>query len=121
MPYFAVNASASSADRGAVPDVTARTLARSVPGQVGLQHHAQRGGHQRHGAWSMPAHRVGPSIEVEAFQQDEGSGLGDALQHPEHPADVHERRVDDGDAAPQFCRRRRLAESGPITLRASMS
>ena len=29
MPYFSVNASASSADSGAVPDVTARMLSRS--------------------------------------------------------------------------------------------
>ena len=33
MPYFSVNASASSADSGAVPDVTARMLARSSRGR----------------------------------------------------------------------------------------
>ena len=50
MPNFSVNASASSADSGAVPEVTARTLARSSRVQIGMQHHPQRGRHQRYRA-----------------------------------------------------------------------
>ena len=71
MPNFSVNASASSADSGAVPDVTARMLARSSRRQVGVQHHAQRGGHQRHRAGPVPAHGVGPLVELEPLQQRE--------------------------------------------------
>ncbi len=104
MPNFSVNASASSADSGAVPEVTARMLARSSRVQVGVQHHPQRGGHQRHRAGSVPAHRVGPLVELEAVQQHERPCLGDALQHPEHAADVHQRGVDDRDAAAEFRR-----------------
>ena len=43
-----------------------------------------------------------PSVELEAFQQHKGSRLGDALQHPEDAADMHQRRVDDRDAAAQL-------------------
>ena len=70
----------------------------------------------------MPAHGIGPPVELESLQQHERPGLGDALQHPEHAADVHQRRVDDRDAPAQL---RSVATTGPvsapITLRASMS
>ena len=99
MPNFSVNASASSAESGAVPDVTARMPSRSSRRQLGVQHHAQCGGHQRHRAGPVPAHRVGPPVEVEAVQQRERPCLCDALQHPEHAADVHQRCVDDRDTA----------------------
>ena len=90
--------------------------------QVGVQHRPQCGGHQRYRAGPVLAHRLQPSVELEAFQQHEGSRLGDTLQHPEHAADVHQRRVDDRDAASQLGEApAHGAESGPITLRASMS
>ena len=44
------NASASSGSSGAVPETTERTLARSARIEVGLEHHAQRGGHEADGA-----------------------------------------------------------------------
>ena len=62
-----------------------------------------------------------PTVESsKRRQQDERSRLGDALQHPEHAADVHQRGVDDRDAAPRFGGG---ADSAPVpcTLRASMS
>ena len=60
----------------------------------------------------MPAHRIGPLVELEPVQHREGSGLGDALQHPEDSADVHEGRVDDRDAAANLRRRRRPVRLG---------
>ncbi len=78
-----------------------------LPTQVGMQHHPQRGRHQRYRAWPMRPHCFGPTVELESLQQHERSRLGYTLQYPEHPADMHERRVDDRDTAPQLRRRRR--------------
>ncbi len=106
MPNFSVNASASSADRGAVPEVTARMLCQILARQIGMQHHAQGRGHQRHRPRPMPAHRVGPPVQLESIQQGERPCLADTLQHAEDAADVHHRGVDDRDTLTQFRRRR---------------
>jgi hypothetical protein len=97
MPYFSVNASASSADNGAVPEVTARTLSRSS---------------RRRSEWSTMRSAVGTSDTARGrcralmaqrsnsnCSNSRRSGLSDALQHPENATDVHERCVDDRDAA----------------------
>ena len=112
MPYFSVKASESSADSGAVPQVTARMLSRSARGQVGVQHRPQCGRYQRDGAGPVFAHRGGPCVEFESFQQHKGSRLRDALQHPENAADMHQWRVDDRDAAAKLGRRRCLLGFG---------
>ena len=83
-----------------------------VARQVGMQHRAQGRGHQRHRLRPVPAHGVGPPVELEAVQQRERPCLADALQDAEHAADVHQRGVDDRDAASQFGRRCRDAEIG---------
>ena len=49
MPYLAVNASASSGTSGAVPETTDRTLLEVGGVDVGVEHHAQRGGHEARG------------------------------------------------------------------------
>ncbi len=69
-----------------------------------MQDGAQRGRHQRHRLRPVPAHRIGPLIQLEAVQQCERPSLADALQDPEHSADVHQRGVDDRDPTPQFRR-----------------
>ena len=49
----------------------------------------------------MPADRVGPLVDAEAFEQAEGPTVVHALQDAEEPAEVHQRRVDDRDAGTQ--------------------
>ncbi len=106
MPNFCWKASASSAESGAVPDVTARMLLEVLAAEVGVQHHSQCGGYQRHRPGAMPAYGVGPRLQLEPLQQDERPGLRNTLQHPEHAADVYQRCVDDRDAAADVRRRR---------------
>ena len=69
-----------------------------------MQHGAQGRGNQRHRLRPMPAHGVGPSVELEAIQQRERPRFADALQDAEHAADVHQWGVDDRDATPRFGR-----------------
>ena len=69
--------------------------------EVGVEHHAQRGRHEAGGGGPVAAHRVDPAVDREPLEQRERPAVADALQHPEEPAEVHERRVDDGDALAQ--------------------
>ena len=104
MPNFSVNASASSADKRCRARGDRADALQVVASQVGMQHGAQRGGNQRHRLRPMPAHGVGPPVELEAIQQGERPRFADTLQDAEHAADVHQRGVDDRDAAAQFRR-----------------
>ncbi len=73
--------------------------------EVGLEHHAQRGGHEAGGGRAVAADRVDPALDREPLEQRERPAVADALQHPEQAAEVDERRVDDGDARAQAGRR----------------
>ena len=101
MPNFSVNASASSADSGAVPDVTARTLARSsrVRSECSTIRSAAGTSDTARGRCSRTACAQVSSSKLR--QQHERARLGDAQQHPKHAADVHQRRVHDGDPGAQ--------------------
>ena len=121
MPNLAVNASASSADRGAVPDVTARMLARSsrVRSECNTIRKAAGTSDTACGRClrTASAHRWSSKRSNNA----KGLASADALQHAEDATDMHHRGVDDRDPLPQFCRGGDRSGSGPITLRASMS
>ena len=69
--------------------------------EVGFEHHAQRGGHEAGRLRAVTADGVVPAVDGEALQQRERPAVVDALEDPEQPAEVDERRVDDGDAGPQ--------------------
>ena len=70
----------------------------------------------------MPAHRVGPPVQLESVKQYERPCLANALQNAEDAADVHHRGVDDRDpTAAVRSEAVTVAVRGPITLRASMS
>ncbi len=101
MPYFAMNASASSGESGAVPETTERTLLRSRGIDVGLEHHAQRGGHEARRRRPVAANGVDPAVHREALEQRERAAVVHALEDAEQAAEVDERRVDDRDAGAQ--------------------
>jgi hypothetical protein len=113
MPNLAVNASASSTDRGRGAGCDGTDARQILAGHIGMQHHTQSRGHQRHRLRAMPTHRVGPSLELETVQQRERPCLADALQHAEDATDMHHRGVDDRDPLPQFRRRRRPVRFRP--------
>ena len=82
-----------------------RTDARQILAtQIGMQHHPQRGRHQRHRPGSMRAHRFGPTVELESLQQHERPSLGNTLENSEDSADMHQRRVDDRNTATRLRR-----------------
>ena len=68
---------------------------------VSLQHHAQRGRHQADRRRTVPADRIGPTLHREAIEEAERSAVADALQDAEEPTQMHQRRVHDGDTAPE--------------------
>ena len=69
--------------------------------EIGLEHHAQRRRDQAGRRRAVAAHRVGPGLDGEAFEQAERAAVAHALQHAEEAAQMDQRGVDDGDAAPQ--------------------
>ena len=100
-PYRAVNASARSGSSGAVPDTTERMLVEHVVVDVGVEHHAQRGGHEADGLGPVLAHRVDPTVDGEALEQGDAAAVEHRLHDAEHAAHVDQRRVDDDDARPE--------------------
>jgi hypothetical protein len=69
--------------------------------EVGVEHHPQGGGDQADRAGPVAADGVGPLVDPEPLQQAERPPVVDALEHPEQPAHVHQRGVDDGDPRAQ--------------------
>ena len=65
---------------------------------VSLQDHAQRSGHQADGLGTVAANGVHPSLDGEPLEEGERASVADALEHPEQASQMHERRIDHGDA-----------------------
>ena len=63
-----------------------------------MENHAQRRRHQAGRGRPVPAHRVGPALDREALEEAEGTPVVHALEDPEEATEVHEGRVDDGNA-----------------------
>ena len=82
---------------------------------VGLEHHAQRGGHEARRRRPVAADGVDPGVDREALEERERAAVADALQDAEQTAEVDERRVDDRDAGAQAKRRVAI---GLVVLRA---
>ena len=72
MPNFSVNASASSADRGAVPEVTARMLARSSRVRSECSTVRSAAGTSDTARGPVPAHRVGPLVSSKRSSSTNG-------------------------------------------------
>ena len=100
-PYFAVNASATSGSRGAVPDMTDRTLARFGRIEVRIEHHSERGGHEADGLGTVTTHRVDPAVDRESLEQRDPAPVEHRLEHAEQSPEVHQRCVHDHDAFAQ--------------------
>ena len=75
-----------------------RTHAAQIGGiEVGVEHHAERGGHEADGARLVPADAVDPAVDLEAFEQREAAAVGHGLYDPEQATEMDHRRVHDDD------------------------
>ncbi len=64
---------------------------------VGVEHHAQRGRHERDSLGLVLAYRRDPAVDGEPLEQRDATAVEHRLQRAEHAAHVHERRVEDDD------------------------
>ena len=69
--------------------------------EIGIEHHAQRGGHEARRLRAVAAHAIDPFVHREPFEQRDATAVHHRLQHTEETAEMHERRVDDDDALAQ--------------------
>jgi hypothetical protein len=111
-PYFWVNASASSADSGAVPEVTARMLLRSSRVRPECNT-ARRAAGTKDTAFGRCRRTASAHWLISKRSRSANDLASQTLKHPEHAADVHERCVDDRHSVTKFPRRRRPIELGP--------